>query len=74
MPGGTGVLPAALTAAANPNLYVRGVVSDLPAVDGSQLEIGLISTGGLAHTATFDVLEPGGIRHPFAFWAAEVTK
>lgn len=74
MPGGTGVLPAALTAAANPDLYVRGVVSDLPAVDESQLEIGLISTGGLAHTATFDVLEPGGIRHPFAFWAAEVTR
>ncbi|MBA3881816.1 MAG: hypothetical protein H0X73_03655 [Chthoniobacterales bacterium] len=73
-PGGTGVLPAALTAAANPNLYVRGVVSDLPAVDESEVEIGLISTGGLAHTASFEVLEPGGVAHPFAFWAAEVAR
>jgi phosphatidylserine/phosphatidylglycerophosphate/cardiolipin synthase-like enzyme len=74
MPGGTGVLPSVLAASANPALYVRGVVSDLPAQDESEVEVGLITSGGIARTASFNVVEPGGLAHPFAFWGAEVTR
>jgi phosphatidylserine/phosphatidylglycerophosphate/cardiolipin synthase-like enzyme len=75
MPGGSGPLAEIMQRSGEPNLYVRGVVSTLPADSGdeSEVDVTLVSTGH-ASSHHFDIIEPGGIAHPFAFWAEEVTR
>jgi len=75
MPGLTGLFSTILTRSAETDLYVRGVVSTLPKgqADPSALEIGLID--GENHTPLhLDIVQPEGMKHPFANFAAEVTR
>lgn len=85
MPGATGVLSnvrALITA--KPAVLVRGVVSDLPkgredehTGTTTKLSVTLIDTPSGAKKpdpTTYDVVQPEGMRHPAAGWAAEVTR
>lgn len=85
MPGASGVLhDVRALIAAKPNLLVRGVVSDLPlgrkdeqTGTTTKVSVTLIDTpSGAAAPAplTYDVVQPGAMRHPAAGWAAEVTR
>ncbi|HET6171110.1 MAG TPA: phospholipase D-like domain-containing protein [Gaiellales bacterium] len=85
MPGGTGVLKNVRDLIqARPALLVRGVVSDLPlgrkdeqTGTTTKVSVTLIDTAGEATVpaaTTYDVVQPGGMRHPAAGWAAEVTR
>ena len=74
MPGSTGLFSTIAARSAEPNLYVRGVVSELPSGRGdeSALDVNLID--GANHTPLhLDIIQPEGIEHPFAHFAAEVT-
>ena len=75
MPGASGPLGEILQRSNEPNLYVRGVVSTLPAGRGdeSRAEVTLVSTEH-ARSYHFDIIEPQGVAHPFAYWAEEVTR
>lgn len=74
MPGSTGVLSYVQARAAEPGLYVRGVVSELPngRDDESALDVHLL-TGTHTDQTRLNIIEPEGISHPFANFAAEVT-
>jgi phosphatidylserine/phosphatidylglycerophosphate/cardiolipin synthase-like enzyme len=74
MPGATGLLATVTGRAAEPNFYVRGVVSELPngPADESAVDVSLV-TGPTHIGAHFDVIQPEGIAHPMAWFAAEVT-
>jgi phosphatidylserine/phosphatidylglycerophosphate/cardiolipin synthase-like enzyme len=56
-------------------MYVRGVVSELPRGrdDESEVDVNLVD-GTRTRTATFQTVEPEGVAHPFATFAAEVTR
>jgi len=74
MPGATGLLQTVLTRAAEPNFYVRGVVSELPngPADESTVDVSLVA--GTTHVgAHFDVIEPQGVPDSMAWFAAEVS-
>jgi phosphatidylserine/phosphatidylglycerophosphate/cardiolipin synthase-like enzyme len=74
MPGATGLLHTVLTRAAEPNFYVRGVVSELPngPADESAVDVSLVA--GTTHVgAHFDVVEPQGVPDSMAWFAAEVS-
>jgi phosphatidylserine/phosphatidylglycerophosphate/cardiolipin synthase-like enzyme len=75
MPGGSGPLGEILQRVGQEDCYVRGVVSTLPAGGSgeSQVEVGLVDHRG-TRSYHFDVIEPEGIAHPFAYWAAEVVR
>jgi PLD-like domain len=74
MPGSTGLFSTVAARSAEPDLYVRGVVSELPngRGDESAVDVNLIARASnkLLH---LDIIEPEGIEHPFANFAAEVT-
>ncbi|HYF65985.1 MAG TPA: phospholipase D-like domain-containing protein [Herpetosiphonaceae bacterium] len=74
MPGLKGVLSLVSQRAAEPGMYVRGVVSELPSgyADQSKANVNLIS-GQKTSSTTFDIIEPEGIKHSMAHFAAEVT-
>jgi phosphatidylserine/phosphatidylglycerophosphate/cardiolipin synthase-like enzyme len=75
MPGATGLFSTVAARSSEPNLYVRGVVSELPrgVGDPSTLDVNLID--GRAHTTLhLDIIQPEGVEHPFATFAAEVTR
>lgn len=75
MPGATGLFGTVAARSAEPNLYVRGVVSELPhgREDSSAVDVSLID--GRRHTSLHpDVVEPRGVEHPFATFAEEVTR
>ena len=58
-----------------PNLYVRGVVSELPQGrdDSSTVDVGLVD--GREHRSLhLDIIQPEGVSHPFANFAEEVTR
>ncbi|MDP9257792.1 MAG: phospholipase D-like domain-containing protein [Actinomycetota bacterium] len=85
MPGATGVLgDVRALIAAKPKLLVRGVVSDLPLGRADEhtgkttkVSVTLIDTpSGVTKPdpTTYDVVQPEGMRHPAAGWAAEVTR
>lgn len=85
MPGATGVFhDVQALIAAKPGLLVRGVVSDLPlgrkdeqTGTTTKVRVTLVDTpsGAAAPAAqTYDVVQPGAMRHPAAGWAAEVTR
>jgi phosphatidylserine/phosphatidylglycerophosphate/cardiolipin synthase-like enzyme len=75
MPGATGLFSTVSGRAAEPNLYVRGVVSELPhgTKDPSAADVSLID--GKDHTTMhLDIIQPEGVKHPFANFAEEVTR
>ena len=74
MPGSTGLFSTVAARSAEPKLYVRGVVSELPNGHGdeSALDVNLID--GANHTPFhLDIIQPEGVEHAFAHFAAEVT-
>jgi phosphatidylserine/phosphatidylglycerophosphate/cardiolipin synthase-like enzyme len=75
MPGSTGLFSTVAARSAEPNLYVRGVVSELPhgRDDESVLDVNLIA-GGTHTSMHLDIIQPEGVRHPFARFAEEVTR
>jgi phosphatidylserine/phosphatidylglycerophosphate/cardiolipin synthase-like enzyme len=74
MPGATGLFSDVMARSAEPDLYVRGVVSELPRGRGdeSQADVSLIN-GRTQHRLSLDIVQPEGVAHPFANFAAEVT-
>jgi phosphatidylserine/phosphatidylglycerophosphate/cardiolipin synthase-like enzyme len=75
MPGGSsdGVLAAVRKRDGEPNLLVRGVASELPdPTDETVVDVTILGDGA-PKQHRFDVIQPEGHEHPFAFWAAEVT-
>ena len=75
MPGATGLFSNVSARSAEPNLYVRGVVSELPngRGDESALDVNLID--GINHTPLhLDIIQPEGVKHSFAKFAEEVTR
>jgi PLD-like domain len=73
MPGTKGILPDLLRRDQEPGMFVRGVVSELPDVhDESTVDITIVGAGPPS-THRLDVIQPQGIDHPVAGWAAEVT-
>jgi phosphatidylserine/phosphatidylglycerophosphate/cardiolipin synthase-like enzyme len=75
MPGATGLFPDLMRRAAEPTMYIRGVVSELPRGRGDESEVDVnLVDGTSAQTATFETIAPQGIAHPFATFAAEVTR
>jgi len=64
-PGSNGVLPTVEQAAQNPNLYVRGVVSGLPAddrqrADDQHADVAVVRDDQTQHLTT-PIIEPEGI-------------
>jgi phosphatidylserine/phosphatidylglycerophosphate/cardiolipin synthase-like enzyme len=76
MPGATGVLADLLKRDKEPGLFVRGVVSTLPKGlnDESVVDITIVGEGAPQTHRLHHVIQPQGIDHPIAFWAAEVTR
>lgn len=74
MPGATGVFADVMKRSAEPDLYVRGVVSELPhgRNDESQADVSLVD-GDTTHQMSLDIVQPEGVAHPFANFVAEVT-
>lgn len=78
-PGATGLLNFVRDASKDPNLYVRGVVSTLPPkakpnAKEDEVDVTLIDGRGGEEKHWFKITQPKGIQHPFAYWAAEVTR
>ena len=75
MPGSKGVLSYVQARLNDPGLYVRGVVSSLPngLGDESKLDVNLVN-GAQTNQTTLDIIQPEGIEHSFANFAAEVTR
>jgi len=75
-PGGTATLKTVRgLQKSKPNLYLKGVVSTLPAAaeaDEGGVDVTLL--GDRRHAVGLDIVQPEGIRTPFASWAATVTR
>jgi hypothetical protein len=74
MPGAAGLYGDVAARSAEPNLYVRGVVSELPQGRGdeSALDVALID-GTKRIPLHLDIIQPEGVQQPMANFAAEVT-
>jgi phosphatidylserine/phosphatidylglycerophosphate/cardiolipin synthase-like enzyme len=73
MPGEKGILKDVRRRQQESDLYIRGVVSELPdPQDESKVEATFLS-GGKAESHRLDVIQPEGRPHPIAWWAAEAT-
>lgn len=74
MPGATGLFSNVAARSAEPNLYVRGVVSELPNGRGNEDTVDVSLIDGPQHTPLhLDIIQPEGVKHSFARFAAEVT-
>lgn len=74
MPGPTGLFSTVAARSAEPNLYVRGVVSELPKGRGDESALDVSLIAGAKHTPFhLDIIQPEGVPQPFAHFAAEVT-
>ena len=74
MPGSTGLFSNVAARSAEPNLYVRGVVSELPNGRGDESAVDVNLIDGKAHTSLhLDIIQPEGVKHPFANFSEEVT-
>ncbi len=74
MPGGAGVFATVAARSAEPNLYVRGVVSELPHGRGDESAVDVNLIKGPEHTSFhLDIVQPEGVQHALAKFAAEVT-
>jgi phosphatidylserine/phosphatidylglycerophosphate/cardiolipin synthase-like enzyme len=75
MPGSAGLFSTVAARSAEPNLYVRGVVSELPNGRGDESAVDVNLIDGENHKSLhLDVIQPEGVKHPFATFAAEVTR
>ena len=75
MPGSTGLFSTVAARSAEPNLYVRGVVSELPNGRGDESAVDVNLIDGENHTSLhLDIIQPEGVQHPFASFAEEVTR
>jgi phosphatidylserine/phosphatidylglycerophosphate/cardiolipin synthase-like enzyme len=75
MPGSTGLFSTVAARSGEPNLYVRGVVSELPNGRGDESAVDVSLIDGSHHTSMhLDIIQPEGVKHPFARFAAEVTR
>jgi hypothetical protein len=74
MPGAAGLYGDVAARCAEPNLYVRGVVSELPhgRGDESAADVALVD-GTNRIPLHLDIIQPEGVQHPIANFAAEVT-
>jgi phosphatidylserine/phosphatidylglycerophosphate/cardiolipin synthase-like enzyme len=75
MPGSAGLFSTVAARSSEPNLYVRGVASELPRGrdDASEVDVNLIDND--KHTPLhLDMIQPEGVAHPLAYFAAEVTR
>ncbi len=57
-------------------LYIKGVVSTLPPQnleDEDHVEVS-VHTDGESHNVGLDIVQPEGVKRPFASWAATVTR
>lgn len=75
MPGASGLFKDVSERAVEPNLFVRGVVSELPngINDPSAVDVSLVD-GRQHQSLHLDVIQPEGIQHPMAHFAEEVTR
>jgi phosphatidylserine/phosphatidylglycerophosphate/cardiolipin synthase-like enzyme len=74
MPGSTGTFARVAARSAEPNLYVRGVVSELPNGRGDESAVDVNLIDGKQQTSIhLDIIQPEGVKHPFANFAEEVT-
>ncbi|MGE3704652.1 MAG: phospholipase D-like domain-containing protein [Vicinamibacterales bacterium] len=76
-PGGSGALGTLRRLRqSRPSLYIKGVVSTLPtgAAEDERAVSLQLETGERRLSLDLDVVQPAGIRHPFATWASTVTR
>jgi phosphatidylserine/phosphatidylglycerophosphate/cardiolipin synthase-like enzyme len=74
MPGAAGLFSTVAAKSGDPKLYVRGVVSELPNGRGDEGAVDVNLIDGPKHTPLhLDIIQPEGIKNPFANFAAEVT-
>jgi phosphatidylserine/phosphatidylglycerophosphate/cardiolipin synthase-like enzyme len=74
MPGSAGLFSTVAALSANPKLYVRGVVSELPNGRGDESAVDVNLIDNTTHRSLhLDIIQPEGVKHPFANFAAEVT-
>lgn len=75
MPGAKGILATINTLSERPDLYVRGVVSTLPngLDDETKVNVKLIN-GKERVPVRLNIIQPQGVKHRFANFAAEVTR
>jgi phosphatidylserine/phosphatidylglycerophosphate/cardiolipin synthase-like enzyme len=75
MPGSAGLFSTIAARSGEPNLYVRGVVSELPNGRGDESAADVNLIHGHDHTPLhLDIIQPEGIARPFASFAEEVTR
>jgi phosphatidylserine/phosphatidylglycerophosphate/cardiolipin synthase-like enzyme len=75
MPGATGLFSNVAARSAEPNLYVRGVASELPNGRGDESAVDVKLIDGANHRPLhLDIIQPEGVKHPFANFAEEVTR
>ena len=76
-PGGAATLASIRKRLDNPGkLYIKGVVSTLPpenAADEEHVEVSVVGDGKKRRLG-LDIVQPEGIKTPFASWAATVTR
>ncbi|HEX8089554.1 MAG TPA: phospholipase D-like domain-containing protein, partial [Blastocatellia bacterium] len=69
-----GLFSTVAARSAEPGLYVRGVVSELPNGRGDESAVDVSLIDGTDHTALhLDIIQPEGVKHSFAKFAGEVT-
>jgi phosphatidylserine/phosphatidylglycerophosphate/cardiolipin synthase-like enzyme len=74
MPGSTGLFSTVAAKSGDAGLYVRGVVSELPHGPGDESAVDVHLVDGTSITPLhLDIIQPEGVAHPFATFAAEVT-
>jgi phosphatidylserine/phosphatidylglycerophosphate/cardiolipin synthase-like enzyme len=75
MPGAAGLFSTVAARSAEPNLYVRGVVSEIPNGRGDESAVDVSLIDGTNHNAVhLDIIQPEGVKHSMAFFAEEVTR
>ena len=74
MPGAAGLYGDVAARSGEPNLYVRGVVSELPQGRGDESAVDVALVDGTNRIPLhLDIIQPEGVQHPMANFAAEVT-
>ena len=75
MPGGAGLFSTVAKLSGNSNLYVRGVVSELPNGRGDESAVDVNLVDGPKHTPLhLDIIQPEGVKHGMAKFAGDVAE
>jgi len=75
MPGAAGLFSTVAKMSGDSKLFVRGVVSTLPNGTGDESAVDVNVINNDTHTPLhLDIIQPTGAAHPFANFAAEVTR